>query len=225
MGGTCKTLIGIVGYSPVLNCFPLGPELMSALTAKARDLPQTRVENMTWSPIHIVQQFQDADFEMPDRLVLIGASAAPRAPGKVRAFRWTGGNLPDTVIQERIYEAVTGIVDIENTLQIGEHFKVWPAECFSIEADIPPDAFGHMVMAETKGKADDKTLEAELGFSPARMIATLISFTVSLARHGRAADLPLRSKSSRGLVPVAPFARNFTVETSGHETLTEGEQL
>lgn len=224
MASTGGTLIGIVGYSPVLDCFPLGPKLMSALESGAGELSGTRVENMTWSPIHIVQQFEDADFTPPARLVMIGASASVRQPGQVQAFRWTGGTLPDAVIQERIYEAVTGIVDIENTLQIGEYFNVWPKQCFTVEADIPPDAFGHMVMAETRGEAGDTTLTAELGFSPAKMIEAITSMAIALARHGDDAGMPIQPKSSAGLVPVAPFARNFTVETRGRDNPTQSVQ-
>ena len=123
-----EVLIGIVGFSPVIDSYPLGPKLMDSLNARLADHPEVAVENMTWSPIHVVQRFQDEGAVRPRRLVLVGVAAVSIAPGRVRSFRWSGGAVPAAAMQERIYEAVTGVVDIENTLIIGSHFKVWPDE-------------------------------------------------------------------------------------------------
>lgn len=201
-------LVGIVGYTPVLDAYPLGPRLMAALQDGLARVPGGRVENMTWSPIHIVQRFEDAGAERPSRLVLVGAAATSSAPGAVRAFRWKGGTLPAAAVQARIYEAVTGIVDIENTLMIGEHFGVWPRETYTVEVDMAADTFGRMVIADSAGRAGD-ALNAELGFSPASVIAEIARLAVALARSGEAAEVSLRPKSVASLVPVAPFIRNF----------------
>ena len=206
-----ETLVGIVGYTPVLECYPLGPRLMGALEREVGTLPGTRVENLTWSPIHVVQQFQDAGAWAPGRIVLVGAAAVCEHPGRVRAFRWDGGTLPEPVVQARVYEAVTGIVDIENTLMIGEHFGVWPAEVYSVEADLQADAFGRMVIADSDGFADERSLELHLGFSPERVTAELSALAGELARRGAAAEVELHAKSAALLAPVAPFARSTTV--------------
>ena len=87
-------LIGIVGFTPVLDSYPLGPKLMSALEARLADHVGVIIENMTWSPIHVVQRFQDEGAIRPDRLVLVGAAATCNCPGTVRAVRWIGGRLP-----------------------------------------------------------------------------------------------------------------------------------
>ncbi|MGP1398070.1 MAG: hypothetical protein ACTS3R_21390 [Inquilinaceae bacterium] len=212
MDAVRSTLIGIVGYSPVLTCYPLGPRLMTALKAATKSVPGVRVDNMTWGPIHIVQQFQDQGVERPDRLVLIGGAAVSTNPGRVRAFRWTGGTLPDVTMQGRIYEAVTGIVDIENTLMIGEHFEIWPTDCFTIEADMPVNAFGRMVIADTEGWADDRSLKKDFGFSPSRMIERIVELADALAQRGEAGATTLQTKSAADLVPVSPFTRNFSSE-------------
>ncbi len=210
-----ETLVGIVGYTPVLECYPLGPRLMGALEREVGTLPGTRVENLTWSPIHVVQQFQDVGAWAPARIVLVGAAALCERPGRVRAFRWDGGTLPESVVQARVYEAVTGIVDIENTLMIGEHFGVWPAEVYSVEADLQADAFGRMVIADSDGWGDERSLELHLGFSPARVTAELARLAGGLARCGGAGDVELHAKSATLLAPVAPFARNRTVGGRG----------
>src|ERR1700694_1281725 len=66
------TLVGIVGFSPVLDCYPLGAFLWRDLEACLVGHPSVRVENMTWGPLHVVQRFQDPAEPRPDRLVLIG---------------------------------------------------------------------------------------------------------------------------------------------------------
>lgn len=217
MDGSFKTLIGIVGYSPVLDCYPLGPRLMAALEAGTGRIAGAEISNMSWGPIHVVQQFQDPDAERPDRLILIGGAAVSTHPGRVRAYRWTGGSLPAAAVQERVYEAVTGIVDIENTLMIGEHFGVWPSQCFTVEADLPADGFGGMVIADNEGRADDASLHRQFGFSPARVIGSVTEFAVALARSGDQADIPMRPKSAEQLAPVSPFIRNFATADGSDE--------
>jgi hypothetical protein len=200
-------LIGIVGFTPILDSYPLGPKLMSSLEARLAGRARIAVENMTWSPIHVVQRFQDEGAIRPGRLVLVGAAAACARPGAVRAFRWMGGRLPDAVIQERIYEAVTGIVDLENTLVIGAYFEAWPEEAYTVEIDLPADTFGRMVIADSEGWASDEALAAHLGFSPSSAIAALVEAAAALAIDGAAAQIPVEPKWAGGLVQVEPFAR------------------
>jgi len=199
---SAEVLIGIVGFSPVIDAYPLGPKLMAALKARLENRPDVGVENMTWSPIHVVQRFQDEGAVCPRRIVLVGAAAVSAVPGLVRGFRWTGGSVPAAAMQERIYEAVTGVVDLENTLIIGSHFEVWPQDVFGVEVDLPADTFGNMVIAdslrESKGSGP--------GFSPEAVIAELVDTTLAFALDapGRSAH----SKSASECAGIRPFIRN-----------------
>ncbi|MGI9491785.1 MAG: hypothetical protein ACR2QF_05215, partial [Geminicoccaceae bacterium] len=204
-------LIGIVGYTPVLDCYPLGPRLMSKLERSVADRTDISIENMTWGPIHIVQRFQDPDVTTPKRLILVGSAATSRKPGKVQTYRWAGGPLPEQVIQERVYEAVTGIVDIENTLVIGDHFGIWPKDCFSIEVDMQADAFGRMVIADSEGWADDPARQQHLGFSPSGMIDGIVDHTLALVKND-GADIALRPKSATDLASISTFTHNRLVD-------------
>ncbi len=197
-------LIGIVGYSPVVDAYPLGPRLMAALEARLAGRDDVAVENMTWGPIHIVQRFQDEGAVRPRRVVLVGAASVSRAPGRVRGFRWTGGSLPAQVMQERVYEAVTGVVDIENTLVIGSHFGIWPDEMFSVEADLPADTFGNMVIVDSRSGRGGAA--ADHGFSPDAVIAELAAMTVAFALDGGGAAA--EAKSATDCAKVEPFTRN-----------------
>lgn len=209
-------LIGIVGYTPVLDAFPLGRTLVRMLRGRLPADGLIAIENMTWGPLHIVQRFQDPGAIRPDRLVLVGAASTSVTPGRVRAFRWKGGKLPDQCVQERIYEAVTGIVDIENTLVIGDHFGIWPAECFVIEADMPANTFGRMVIADSENWGDDASLEHHLEFSSARMREEIAMLTAALALQGVNAEVTLEDKMATAIPAGGRFMRTrFAIRGSG----------
>jgi hypothetical protein len=201
-------LIGIVGYSPVVDSYPLGPTMMATLEARLAGRDHLAVENMSWGPIHIVQRFQDEGAARPHRLVLVGAASVSSRPGRVRAFRWMGGSLTARAMQERMYEAVTGVVDIENTLIIGSHFGIWPEEVYSVEVDLAADTFGRMVIAESQAWATDDALAGHLGFSPDAVILELAETTIALALHGPQAGVSTEPKSSSQFAKVEPFIRN-----------------
>lgn len=207
-------LIGIVGYTPVIPAYPLGPKLMQRLELAFNGRPGTVIENMTWGPLHVVQRFQDAGAIRPKRLILVGASAVCRSPGRVQAFSWQGGTLPDSVMQERIYEAVTGIVDIENTLAIGSHFGVWPAETFTVEIDLAANVFGSMVIADSADRTGDAQLAAEFGFSSFAVIETLAATVIDLAASGADAGVRIAPKSAASLAKVDQFTKHEFVDLS-----------
>ncbi|MBA3517930.1 MAG: hypothetical protein H0T75_09870 [Rhizobiales bacterium] len=207
-------LIGIVGYTPVVDAYPLGPKLMAALEARLAGRDDIAVENMSWGPIHVVQRFQDEGAARPDRLVLVSAASVSASPGRVRAFRWMGGSLPAEAMQERMYEAVTGIIDIENTLIIGAHFGVWPDEAYSVEVDLAADTFGRMVIADSQGWASDWALADHLGFSPEAAIAELAETASMLALHGPKAEVSVEPKSAEEFAKVEPFIRNRIAVTA-----------
>lgn len=200
-----EVLIGIVGYSPVVDDYPLGPKLMDALKARLEHRPDVAVENMTWSPIHVVQRFQDEGAVRPRRFVLVGVAAVSIAPGRVRSFRWSGGAVPAAAMQERIYEAVTGVVDIENTLIIGSHFQVWPDEVYCVEVDLPADTFGNMVIADSRGGESD----SDPAFAPPAVIAELVETILALALDG--SDQSAQTKSASDCAAIRPFIRNRMV--------------
>ena len=210
------TLIGIVGYSAILDSYPLGPPLMAELEAALADAAHVTVENFTWSPVHIVQRFENDEMPRPERMVLIGLSATTNNPGNVLACQWQGGKASELTVQERVYEAVTGIVDLENTLMIGEYFKAWPSDCFTIEADMQPNTFGRLVMADSEGwGTDDNALKEHFGFSPAEQRQRIVNMAVDIALQGVNTSLTLHEKSAESLTPVQPFIQNHAVSQKG----------
>lgn len=211
-----QVIVGIVGYSAVVATYPLGPLLMAELEDALAGHGNVAIENFTWSPVHIVQRFQDGELARPDRIVLVGLAAVSRKPGSIATHRWLGGHQDEALVQERVYEAVTGIVDLENTLMIGSYFKVWPEECLTVEADVAPDTFGRLVMAENENRASEDKLTFELGFSPTRMRQALVKATAALAIRGASAqDLDLKEKTADMLSPVRSFAETHVANAAG----------
>ena len=211
-----QCLIGIVGYSPVVDAYPLGVRLMQGLENRIATHPGVRIENMTWGPIHIVQHFQDENGPRPRRLVLVGAAPHSVQPGKVTAYRWIGGKLPEIVLQERVYEAVTGIVDIDNTLAIGEHFGIWPAEVYAVEIDLPVNCFGDIVIADSERRSTDDELAVVLGFSPTAAITALVDTSAALALSGGDPGMALATKAATPLSRGASFMRTTFADKKGH---------
>ena len=164
-----KILIGIVGYSPVLDSYPLGPNLMNNL--KERDWANINVDvqNMTWSPIHITQRLQENKLEF-DRVVLVGSKTISTNPGRVESYKWKSKKVDEIKIQERIFEGVTGVVTLENSLVIGDYFKIWTKEVCTVEVDLPGEVFGDIVIAENQGKSKNTDLIEILKFDPEKVI-------------------------------------------------------
>ena len=206
-------MVGIVGYSAVVESYPLGPKLLEELEEIFGDDPNVLLENFTWSPVHIVQRLQGGEMTRPDRIVLVGLAAGSIKPGTVAVHRWIGGTQPEVKVQERIYEAVTGIVDLENTLMIGSYFKVWPNECLTVEADLAPDTFGRLVMAENKKQDSEEELTNDLGYSPIAVRAQLVEAVRQLVLEGtKATGVRIIEKNADMLLPVRSFSETHAAD-------------
>jgi hypothetical protein len=193
-------LIGVVGCTPVLESYPLGPVLMAKLQTESWPGVAVTIENMSWGPVAIVQSMQ-ASAARYDRAVLIGAVQRGRAPGAVFAGHWQGGTLPPHLMQERMFEAVTGIVSLDNLLVIGEHFSVWPPELVTAEVELPKTCFGDIVIAGSV----DEDLEARLGFSPSAVIDALVALVRRAVVHGVAGGMTLEPRTAATLMPAEEF--------------------
>lgn len=145
-----RVLIGIVGYCHFVRGYPLGPELMDGLRAVPWPEP-VEIRELNWGPIAIVQDLQ-ASAEKYERVVLVGAAAAS-APGTLICHRWSGRVGDLLAVQRRVFEAVTGVISVDNLLVIGAHFGVWPEELLTVEVGLPATSLGDLVLAEAQAQA------------------------------------------------------------------------
>ena len=201
-----RALIGIVGHSPILDRYPLGPLLMQDLQSRDWGTMIVDIENMTWSPIHVTQQLEDQQNSY-DRTVLIGSSAGCLKPGNVVTYRWLGGEMSTLKLQERVYEGVTGVVSLDNTLVIGDYFKVWSDEVFTVEIDLPEDTFGEIVMAENIGLESEANLPEILGFDPDASRKRIADLAYCAAQHGATRIEKILDKSVNDLVDSELFTK------------------
>ncbi|MEP6658082.1 MAG: hypothetical protein ABJC33_12650, partial [Betaproteobacteria bacterium] len=181
-----RVVIGIVGYYQFVRGYPLGPELM----ARLRSIPWPEgieIREMNWGPIAIVQDFEAGGVTY-DRVVLVGAADRGLARGTVSARRWLGGALEPLAVQQRVFEAVTGIISLDNLLVIGAHFGVWPAEVITIEAQLGESSLSDLVLGEIEvdREAGHMAIIGEKPLTPdhARMVDSIVELTRRAALGG-----------------------------------------
>jgi hydrogenase maturation protease len=108
---TERVLVGGVGYRH-LRDLSVGPWVADTLAAEARN--GIEVEDVSYHPVGLSQNLQDRP--PYQRVVLVGSVARGREPGTVEAYRWDGRLPGRDAIQQRVSEAVTGVISLENTL-------------------------------------------------------------------------------------------------------------
>lgn len=142
-----RVLIGGVGYR-FLRDGALGPVLADALAARAGE--GIEVEDLGYHPVGFTQNLQ----ERPryDRIVLVGAVRRGRTPGTVTAYRWNH-ELPDVKeIQDRVSEAVTGVISLDNLLIVTEALGGFPDDVWVVEAEPADEGWGEGFSPEIEAR-------------------------------------------------------------------------
>jgi hypothetical protein len=116
--------------------------------------------------VAVVHRLQEEDPPFA-RLVLIGAVERGRAPGALAAYRWDRF-LPDgQVVQERVAEAVTGVISLENLAIVVAALGAAPPEVYLVEVEPEVEALGSELGAAVAGAADEaERLVREIVFAP-----------------------------------------------------------
>lgn len=194
-----RVIVGIVGYYGFVRGYPLGPELMERL----QSLPWPRdaeIREMNWGPVAIVQDFQDSA-DKPERVVLVGALDRGLAEGSVSCRRWAGGTLDAAAVQRRMFEAVTGIISLDNLLVIGAYFGIWPVDTYTVELQWPASGLGDLVLQEAARSPGAVVGEAPLDAQGEAVVRRIVQALRSLALDEPPPDVP--ALAARHLTPVA----------------------
>lgn len=134
-----QVLIAGVGY-PFLRDLSVGPVLVPELQREEWP-PGVEVDDWSFNPIAIVQRLEARPTPY-DRIVLFAAVERGREPGRVSWYRWPG-NLPDPdEIQQRVGEAVMGIISLDNLLIVGRHFGAFPDDIVVVEIEPEDTGWG-----------------------------------------------------------------------------------
>jgi len=132
-----RTLVGGVGYTN-LRDGSAGPILAERLAGTLG--PDVDVEDLSYSPIDVMFLLQRrAPYA---RAVFVGAVTRGSLPGTVRVSRWDPVPEAPEAVQERIAEAVSGVISLENLLRINQHFKALPPAVTLIEIEPEDEGWG-----------------------------------------------------------------------------------
>lgn len=221
-----RILIGIVGYCQFVRAYALGPVLMERLQALAWPGP-VEIRDMNWGPIAIVQELQ-ASAEKYERVVLVGAVDRGLAAGSVTCHRWKGRVQDLLAVQRRVFEAVTGVVGIDNLLVIGAHFRVWPDQLFSVEAQLPDSSFGDLVLAEMQAAAagGQGAVIGERALAPAdlQLVERIARTTRQAALDGAGATAQSLDLAGGTLAPVVGVCHYDFMDRGGAVRAPDGQE-
>lgn len=127
-------LIAGVGYRNMHDT-SVGSLLVPVLAAQ--DWPpeaQVEIIDMYFGPVHAMHWFQERLGHF-SRVVFVSAVERGREPASIHAYRWDHA-LPDPVaIQERVTEAVTGLVSLDAMLIVTGHFGALPDDVRVVELE------------------------------------------------------------------------------------------
>lgn len=207
--------LGLVGYYQFIRGYPLGPELKEGLEKQSWPGQKVDIKEMNWGPVAIVQDFQASSVTY-DRVVLIAAVERGRKVETIACRNWVGGELDVMAVQDRIFEAVTGIISVDNLLVIGEHFKIWPEELIVIEVELPDTSIGNLVLDELKLDlaAGEVTSVGQHPLSPdaEKIVNNIIDLTRLAVIDGAEAMPNLKALSVDDLNPLAKVCHNQLIE-------------
>jgi hydrogenase maturation protease len=132
-----RVLVGGVGYR-FLRDNAVGIYMTDQLSARVTD--GIEAEDLGYAPIGFIFNLEER--QAYDRIVLVGAVARGREPGTVTTYRWDHALPSQEEIQERVSEAVTGVVSLDNLLIITEALGTLPDDVRVIEIEPADETWG-----------------------------------------------------------------------------------
>lgn len=133
MADGSKILVAGVGYQH-LSDLSFG----SIMVERMRDMEwpeEVRIEDFGWGPISILHWFEESPGRKFERAIFCGAVERGREPGRLYIYPWLAGKPDPEVVQERIAEALTGVISLENLLIIAHHFEALPPDTTVVELE------------------------------------------------------------------------------------------
>ncbi len=148
-----KVLIAGVGH-PNLKDLSFGQVLLPHLK-KQKWAEDFDLENLSFGAIAVLQWFQDHPGKY-DRVVFVSAAERTgRNPGTLDVSKWAFAPLDEEVVQECVAESVTGIISLDNLMQILQYFKALPPEVFVLDLEPVDSEIGFECSPEITARFDE----------------------------------------------------------------------
>jgi hydrogenase maturation protease len=139
-----RILVGGVGY----RWFGDGSfALLASDALSALDWPPgLDVLDLGYGALHVAMDLADADPPY-ERVVLIAVTERGRAPGQLYRFACDPQAPSAQDVQDRMYEAGAGVIDLDHLLVIGRHFGGLSDDVVAIELEPHPGTTGDQLSA------------------------------------------------------------------------------
>lgn len=159
-------LVAGVGYQH-LSDLSFGSVLAERM--KAMEWPEdVVVEDFGWGPISILHWFEESPGRKFDRAIFAGAIERGREPGNLYTYAWLADKPDPEVVQERISEALTGVISLENLLIIAHHFDALPPDTTVIELEPIEQEWGSDLSETGRQRLEETVawIQAEVNVRP-----------------------------------------------------------
>ena len=130
-------LVAGVGYR-FLRDGSLGPYMADTLASRAGN--GVEVEDLGYHPIGFKQNLDDRP--PYDRIVFVAGVARGREPGTVETYSWDHALPSKEEIQDRVSEAATGIISLDNLLIVTEALGTLPDDIKVVELEPADENWG-----------------------------------------------------------------------------------
>lgn len=133
-----RVLVGGVGYTN-LRDLSLGPLLVERLRGSVWPTG-IDIEDLSAGAIHEVHVLQSRP--PYDAAILVAGVRRGGEPGTVRAYRWEHPARTTDEIQERVSEALVGIIGLDTLLTVLDHFRALPEDTRIVEVEPRDEEWG-----------------------------------------------------------------------------------
>lgn len=148
-----KILVAGVGYQH-LSDLSFGPVLVERM--QEMEWPEeVQIEDFGWGPISILHWFEESPGRKFRRAIFAGAVERGREPGGLYTYAWLAQKPDPEVVQDRISEALTGVISLENLLVIAQHFEALPSDTTVIELEPVEQDWGSELSRTGRKRMED----------------------------------------------------------------------
>jgi len=135
--------VGGVGYTN-LRDMSVGPLLVERLGRSAWP-DGVDIEDLSAGAIHVLHALQAGP--VYDAAILVAGVRRGGPPGTIRERRWLHPRQTDEAVQERVAEALVGIIDLDTLVTVLDHFGALPRDTRIIEVEPRDEDWGETLSA------------------------------------------------------------------------------